>query len=494
MSLSNQLPTFLRLGRFLLKWFLRGCFALVCLATLLALVIAEENFRGRRAWENYKQQAVARGEKLTVPEQAPPPVPDDQNFYMTPLLRPYITDRHYSLHLDLDLPGKPNSPNFGDWHTGTPTDLKAWRVYLGQPDILSALKKFSAPMDEIAAAAQRPYARYPVDYSFPATRILLPDIGAMLSLSNVFELRALAELDAGQTDSALSDTVTLFQLAHATQDDPLLISQLTSAAVLNRAMQVLWEGLAAHRWNDSQLAALQAELPRVNLLPGLLRSMHGERAMLVSTYEKLADQNFVQRAREIKAQQDFMTGPGSGTNLPIPRAILYQNMLNACLYDDQYVFPAINVSEQRFFPAISKAGVDAMSFMHRSTTYHDALLHPYYVFVALLVSTWNPVMMTIARAQTSLDEASLACALERFRLAHGHYPDSLDTLVPQFIAQLPHDVISGAPLHYQRTADGRFLLYSVGWNETDDHGLVVKYSDGSLNPNQGDWVWPAPPL
>jgi hypothetical protein len=96
---------------------------------------------------------------------------------------------------------------------------------------------------------------------------------------------------------------------------------------------------------------------------------------------------------------------------------------------------------------------------------------------------------TTAFNQTQVNEAQIACALERYRLAHGEYPDSLDALVPQFIEKLPHDIIGGAPLHYRRTADGKFLLYSVGWNETDDGGQVVLKTDGSIDQEKGDWVW-----
>ena len=77
-----------------------------------------------------------------------------------------------------------------------------------------------------------------------------------------------------------------------------------------------------------------------------------------------------------------------------------------------------------------------------------------------------------AYAQTSVDLARVAIALERYRLAHGEYPESLDALAPQFMEKVPHDIIGGQPLHYRRTDDGQFVLYSVGWNETDDGGVV----------------------
>jgi len=61
-------------------------------------------------------------------------------------------------------------------------------------------------------------------------------------------------------------------------------------------------------------------------------------------------------------------------------------------------------------------------------------------------------------------------------------------LVPKFIAKLPHDIIGGQPLHYRHTPDGKFLLYSVGWNETDDNGSPGILADVKI----GDWVWQYP--
>jgi len=87
----------------------------------------------------------------------------------------------------------------------------------------------------------------------------------------------------------------------------------------------------------------------------------------------------------------------------------------------------------------------------------------------------------MARIQAQLDLACVACALERFRLADGKYPDTLDALAPQFIAQLPHDIITGQPLHYRRTDDGKFILYSIGWDDKDDGGKVFLTKNGTVD-------------
>jgi hypothetical protein len=86
----------------------------------------------------------------------------------------------------------------------------------------------------------------------------------------------------------------------------------------------------------------------------------------------------------------------------------------------------------------------------------------------------------------------VACALERSRLAEGEYPEKLDALVPRFMAKLPPDVMTGEPLHYRRTGDGRFVLYSVGMNGKDDGGVLGLRKGGTLNFDEGDWVWRYP--
>ena len=52
------------------------------------------------------------------------------------------------------------------------------------------------------------------------------------------------------------------------------------------------------------------------------------------------------------------------------------------------------------------------------------------------------------------------------------------------IEKLPHDIINGQPLHYRRTDDGQFVLYSVGWDEKDDGGVPVPYPPRGLADGQ----------
>lgn len=97
-----------------------------------------------------------------------------------------------------------------------------------------------------------------------------------------------------------------------------------------------------------------------------------------------------------------------------------------------------------------------------------------------------------ARTQAAVDMARIACALERYRRAQGSYPEQLDALAPQFIKKIPHDIINGQLLHYHRTDNGKFLLYSVGWNGKDDGGVPGDGRQYFPSKSQGDWSWQCP--
>ena len=79
-------------------------------------------------------------------------------------------------------------------------------------------------------------------------------------------------------------------------------------------------------------------------------------------------------------------------------------------------------------------------------------------------------------------------AIALYRLEMGQFPDSLESLVPKFIANVPSDQYSkteGQSLQYFATKNGEsYRLYSVGPNRVDDNGEVDKndwYNFGDLD-------------
>ena len=259
------------------------------------------------------------------------------------------------------------------------------------------------------------------------------------------------------------------------------------------ALEPIYEGLAQHKWSDTQLAELDAELVKLDFLADYEFSMRGEMIFRISETE------YLRRSRNFQALDYSENGSHSSSASHLgfrlaPASFFYRNELTIGQMHERWTLPIVDITNR----TISPKKVD------QSTAAADkALQHgwPYNILARMIFPATGKAVTQYAREQSSIDLARTAIALERYHLAHGNYPESLDALAPQFIQKVPHDVIGGGPLHYRRTDDGQFVLYSVGWNETDDGGVVVfmgrdRIPRDEYNPpvdiNKGDWVWRYP--
>ncbi len=508
---SSAFPFF----RWLFGWRMirRYLFVLACLVTLVALFYAEEDWRGKHAWDKYKNEWEAKGEKFDLKDFIPPPVPDDQNFAMTPFLAPLFDLNPKPLlpgqSLWRDTNGYNRVQNFAPdlfstawkvsgrrWHDLNKSDFDLWSLALktnppqsntgfassteAATELLKYYEKYQPIFDELQAASQRPYCRFNINYGEePPAAILLPHLAVMKRLAGIFALRASAELILGQNEQALADIKMGLYLAGTMKDEPFLISGLVRIAILAIDINHIQAGLAAHAWNDAQLADLKTQLGKIDLLAEYGQQMRGERALGNGNLDCLitGSINF-----------DAFTG-GSGPafhfNL-IPNGWWYQNKLLMNRMHQELLLPPVDAANHRIdLEKCHSLGKDMTNELYRG-------FPAYKIFARMLMPALEGAIRKYAFAQVNVDEATLACALERYRLANGKYPDTLDALVPQFIQTVPHDVINGDPLHYRLADDGGFGLYSVGWNGRDDGGNVVMLKNGkSQDITKGDWAWAA---
>ena len=509
--------------RWLCCWrnFIRFVFGMACLMTLIALIFTEENWRTKHNWEQFRREWEAKGEKFDLKDCVPPPVPDDQNFALTPVVASCYgqvltrdgkaipaqqRDTNLVNRLDFNLGIDAVKPNpLGYWMNGTLSDLKPIQKCYHDPvtkpnlfpvaktpqtpaqDVLLALSRYDSTLEELRLAGQLTCSRFPLDYGTECpANILLPHLSSMKNVGRVLQLRAIAELENNQSEKALADLKLALRVIEAIRPEPFLISHLVRIASLQIALQPIYEGLAEHRWSESQLIALDAELAKMDFLADYQLSMRGELQFQGGIYEYMRSHR---DQIDSFATEFSQTPPAFPTRLAvkmIPDCVFYQNRLRSarCMLD--FLIPLADLKKRTVSPSEAQ---------HGSTVFEQEtkVITPYTVFERMLVPALGTIVKKFAQAQSSVDLARTAIALERYRLARGGYPESLDALSPQFIAQVPHDVIGGQPLKYRRESDGQFVLYSVGWNEKDDEGEVaLKKNSSSVDPDQGDWVWRYP--
>src|SRR5206468_7086796 len=361
------------------------------------------------------------------------------------------------------------------------------------PAVLEGLKSSETNLAELRAASRRPYSRYPVIYDLDNPwGIRIPHLEGIKGIVQRIRLRACAELAVGRNEDALEDVKLMLYMADSLKEEPLLISYLVRLACVQIAILPVREGLIAHRWSDAQLQALQTRFLQFNFLQDLKRPLSGERAAGILTADLLYRQKY--RLSELFDLDAPSPTGGDFVNLAgrvVPLGWYYQEQLHFCrLYENQ-LQGTFDTVQKRVFPAQIQTRAHELEREiagGRLGKTLKAVVH-HQLLAAMLLPALSKLPLKAAMAQTTTDQAALACALERFRLANGQFPEKLDALAPRFFPQLPNDIITGESLKYHRTNDGLFVLYSVGWNEKDDGGTPGKTL---FDEKQGDWVWRYP--
>ena len=111
--------------------------------------------------------------------------------------------------------------------------------------MLLALSKYDSAIKELRQASKLPDSRFPLEYDKEDPwAILLPHLAALKGCAQVLQLRAIAELQNSQSEQALDDVILMLRLTGSIRTEPFLISHLVRIAILQIALQPVWEGLA----------------------------------------------------------------------------------------------------------------------------------------------------------------------------------------------------------------------------------------------------------
>jgi hypothetical protein len=349
-------------------------------------------------------------------------------------------------------------------------------------DYLAWSDRFCPNFDLMREALKRPSVRIDGDYSQPFSQPQL-DYVTIRIVAQTIAQRAQCCLLLGEPEKALHELTLLHQLNRLMEGKPVtLVAAMIEVAVTGIYTDVIADGFRLGVWREPQLAALQAQLAEVNLPPQLRSAFLAERAGTCRVLES-------QSAAKIQQSFTFPTqslwqrlqDPKMLLASVAPRGWNQQNMVVVAMLSQKYV-DAFDVEYPMFSPGqVDSVARDMQKTFNRVT--------PMNFLAAISVPNFSRAFQTVAQNQTLVNEANVACALERYRATHGDFPEKLDLLVPDFIQKLPVDLIGGQPLHYRRKNSDNFLLYSVGWNETDDGGVSVRRENGYVDPNKGDWVW-----
>jgi hypothetical protein len=267
----------------------------------------------------------------------------------------------------------------------------------------------------------------------------------VIKASELLALEAMAAGETGDVGRALRSVQHNWMLAqHLHQPPYSLINHLVRVAVEGMAVQSLERVLHRAVLSDAQLAALS----------GLLRESPEDSMYRAEVFERAAG-------------LALFPEPDSGRfGETAPRTLAFLYRLVGFYHCDQLAF----LRHSEHIVANAKLPMPQRWQEAKDLEFDSAGIRYLYTRISEgLTWTRGRAIVLDANVRSSMRTARTALAVERYRLAEGRLPQSLDELATRFIDSIPPDPFTGKPLLY-KPLEGAFSVYSVGQDETDDGG------------------------
>lgn len=479
----------------------RTLVALAVFATLVAVAVVVENWRGERAWRALAAEYAARGDPLDV-LPAPSLLPDTRNFMKTPGLDRTLFSKSGAAEVRQFFNGiYPLPSHLSDWREGKCSDFSEYlertlkeRKRLKLPELPVATSPADAVLATLASAEpvlgelrqaveMRPESQVvrPVAFTREAPfEVRLAGFQVTRSLVSALSIHASATLAEGRTGDAEADALAALRLSRGFTDmpDDVLVEAMIGVVCSRLALQPVWEGCRRQQWSEPQLARLQHELALIRPMAAVERSVRTDRNLVVLAFDCYSPTEILRRhepSQKVRRWSLFSL---------MPRGWVQQNKVAYVRMVEVTIDAAVASGTPGFLSRMAECNREPVRSKGQSYS-------PYLMLAEAVSPTLHKVISSALSAENDLMLARTACALERHRLATGAYPETLGELVPALLAAVPIDVVDGQPLRYRRDADGTFLLYSVGLDGKDDGGRPAKWEHQGRNAGlDGDWGWP----
>lgn len=330
------------------------------------------------------------------------------------------------------------------------------------PEELEAIAQLldTAPLPQVLALAREAAAKPGYDAHLPYERgpaLLLNNIGPLRESVAILAASVRLASLRGDRERAAADLNAMLAIAEFTRDEPTLISQLTRIACLGITLEVLEKIVAEKGLSGRDCEILAAKLAAIDLRPGMVRALDGERVAFGSYCFELMSEG---KVRDGDFAQLLGMEPAKGVSFFLG---LYR-FSNLCRLDYAGYLDRMREVRLEYVNASHSPSQQAETMRNSG-----ANIPRYHVMTLIVMPTLASVCQKGTFGQQKIAVSTAGLALERYRQVLGDYPAELASLAPEFLPTVPRDLFAEKPLRYERSPRGA-ILYSVGANLRDELG------------------------
>jgi hypothetical protein len=337
------------------------------------------------------------------------------------------------------------------------------------------LERVKPALEEADRLADLPEGRYPVVWTLVTMDARLDDLQSSRSVADMLRHEASRRAQDGDMVGACREELALINTGRSIGNEYSLIPLLVRTSVLSVATAALERLLAQGEPDEQSLTAVQRLLEREDreTPAATVAAFRGERALTHRMLEAME--------RGDISLSSTGAAPTVGERLgDVLNAGMVRHshaLLLRYLTDSVEAARAPGPEQQTRLKELDAAYLD----LDRR---HDrrALL------ATMLLPGTRKVMASVPRKLSWLRSAVAAVAAERYRRAHGTWPESLEALVPEYLERVPADPYDGQPLRYRRLADG-VVIYAVGPDGVDNGGHLDRKEPVAEGNDLGIRLW-----
>ena len=337
-------------------------------------------------------------------------------------------------------------------------EIAAMRTFLAEPAAIEVVKLLSEAAGKGECYLARDYAK--------GVAVEIPDATSMLSAIHLLLNHSWCLAKDGYVGGAVREINSAMRICEFYMDDPLLITWLVGVACEQMCLAAELNLISTSELTSVEVDGLKTSVEnhRKTVRPFLVRALDGERVFFGSSiFER-----FLASQISLQTLLPRLDSPGAAEAIDWA----YRNPLRPLLVADYAAY-------LRFMLGIRKVILDPQAGEREAKKLVEEIPR-----TALLTRLTSGSFANVARklheVEVSLDLAVLGLHAEKFRIANGHYPQSLAEI--PWEGTLPRDPFTGGDLHYKADG-GNLLIYSVGPDLVDNHGNPAKVK------GERDIVW-----
>ncbi|WP_428389165.1 hypothetical protein [Mucisphaera sp.] len=276
--------------------------------------------------------------------------------------------------------------------------------------------------------------RMPVDYTseFPVNAVLMPWLGQARDLARLLGLQAIANAQTNQREKAVDTLIAQQNLARSLRNDPSLLSQLIGISIDAEAKQAIEEVLATLPLDSQALSRIRENVIGGDPVRRMTRAITAERVfslqaidMHPNTWDALLNEPFTRTAY-------FLLGGHNKSRLDIHEK--YETL----------------------------KAMDPMNFHQVIESSSKHLSIGPSAVAEMLDSSYVGAMKIAVAIHHSYTITDTALAIHLYINDNGSLPKSLESLVPDYLPEIPPDHLNPGSNLLMETTDSGLRLHSAG--------------------------------